>query len=65
MKASILGGGNAGFALAFHLSHLGFPVALYEHPDFRQSIDSVYTSGQIIAVAEHDGFKVRSRMHSW
>lgn len=56
-RVTVLGAGNAGFSLAFHLSHLGFEVALFEHPDFAQAIQPVKETGTIQAVAEEGGFK--------
>lgn len=56
-KITVLGAGNAGFTLAFHLSHLGNEVALFEHPDFKQAIEGVQKTGEIVAVAEEGGFK--------
>lgn len=56
-KITVLGAGNAGFAIAFHLSHQGFEVALFEHPNFAKAIEPVQKAGQIVAVAEVEGFK--------
>lgn len=56
-KVAVLGAGNAGFALAFHLSHQGFEVALFEHPDFKSAIDPVLKEGCLIAPEEVEGFK--------
>jgi opine dehydrogenase len=56
-KITVLGAGNAGFTLAFHLSHLGNEVALFEHPDFKQAIEAVQVTGEIVAVEEEGGFK--------
>ncbi len=57
-KVSVLGAGNGGYTLAFDLAHRGFQVALFEHPDFKQAIEPVQKTGQIVAVEEADGFKV-------
>jgi opine dehydrogenase len=56
-KVTVLGAGNAGFALAFHLSHQGHEVALFEHPDFKQAIEPIQKTGELVAPAEVEGFK--------
>lgn len=37
-RIAVLGGGNGAQALAGHLASKGFPVTLFEHPEFRHSI---------------------------
>ena len=37
-RIAVLGGGNGAQALAGHLASKGFPVTLFEHPEFRKSI---------------------------
>lgn len=37
-RIAVLGGGNGAQALAGHLASRGFPVTLFEHPEFRNSI---------------------------
>lgn len=58
VKVTVLGAGNAGFTLAFHLAHMGHQVALFEHPDFKQAIEPVQKADNVIvAVEEEGGFK--------
>ena len=57
MKVSVLGGGNGGFALAFHVAQLGHDVLLYEHAQFKPCIDEIQKSGSITAEAELKGSK--------
>ena len=37
-RIAVLGGGNGAQALAGHLASKGFPVTLFEHPEFRRNI---------------------------
>jgi opine dehydrogenase len=53
-KVGVLGAGNAGYTIAYHLSTLGFEVALFEHPDFKQAVEPVQKTGEIVAL-EQDG----------
>jgi len=55
MKVTVLGAGNGGYALAFHLSGMGHKVCLYEHPDFASAVEPVTKSGEIHALEECDG----------
>lgn len=47
MKIAILGGGNAGFAFAGHLSWLGHQISLYENEVYAKSIERVKKSNKI------------------
>ena len=38
---AVLGGGNGAQALAGHLSSMGFPVTLFEHPEFYHSLQDL------------------------
>ena len=49
MKVSVIGGGNGGYALAFHMSKLGHDVLLYQHPQRRAKIDETISTGIIVA----------------
>ena len=39
-KVTVLGAGNGGHALSFHLAKNGHEVLLFEHPNFAKSIGS-------------------------
>lgn len=47
LKFAVLGGSNAGLALAGRLSAAGYYVNLYEHPSFEQNIKPVKDEGGI------------------
>jgi opine dehydrogenase len=49
-KVTILGAGNGGHALSFHLSKKGHQVMLYEHPDFAKSLEGIRERGGIEAI---------------
>ncbi len=49
-KVAILGAGNGGHALAFHLTLHGAEVMLYENPNFRKNLDGIRERGGIEAI---------------
>ena len=49
---TILGAGNGGHALAFHLSSMGHEVLLFEHPDFKRNLEGIQRNDGIEAVQE-------------
>lgn len=55
MKVSVLGAGNGGCALAFHLVQLGHEVLLYQHKSFEHLFEEIRDSLKIIAVKETSG----------
>ena len=57
MKVSVLGAGNAGCSLAFHLAQLGHEVTLYENERFAQSVALIGETLEIKAEKEVDGFE--------
>lgn len=52
MKVSVLGAGNGGYALAFHLVQLGHEVLLFESGKFKDAIEPVQNTGCIVALKE-------------
>ena len=55
MKVSVLGAGNGGCALAFHLVRMGHEVLLYQDKNFEHLFTEVKKTKQIIAVRETEG----------
>ena len=49
-KVSVLGAGNGGHALSFHLSKNGYQVMLFEHSDFVKNLEGIKQRGGIEAV---------------
>ncbi|MCD4782955.1 MAG: NAD/NADP octopine/nopaline dehydrogenase family protein [Candidatus Eremiobacteraeota bacterium] len=49
-KITILGAGNGGHALAFHLSRNGCGVCIFEHPNFKSNLDGINQKGGIEAI---------------
>ena len=63
-KITVIGAGNGGHALAFHLSQKGHKVLLYEHPDFAAHLEGIETKGGIEAIEglERNGHKIAAQM---
>jgi len=63
-KITVIGAGNGGHALAFHLSQKGHQVLLYEHPDFSPHLEGIKTKGGIEAVegVERNGHKIPAQI---
>lgn len=55
MKVSVLGAGNGGYALAFHLVQLGHEVLFFESDEFKEAIEPVQNAGCINALKECQG----------
>lgn len=55
MNIAILGGGNAGFTFAAHMSLLGNDIYLYEKEEFQASIEKVKESKSIIITGKIEG----------
>eukprot|EP00111_Clytia_hemisphaerica_P018418 TCONS_00054475-protein len=55
MKVTILGTGNGGFAMAFHMSKMGHEVLIYQREESKEHLQAVVETGKIIAIEEVDG----------
>jgi len=55
MKVTVLGAGNGGCALSYHLVQMGHEVLLYQDPNFEHLFKEVKETGQIVAVRETEG----------
>ncbi len=53
---AVLGAGNGGQALAGHLALKGYPVRLFEHPDFGEKMDAISRAGGIELRGSLEGF---------
>jgi len=63
-KITILGAGNGGHALCFHLASSGCDVMLFEHPAFKKNLGGINERGGIEAVdyIEKDGSKFPGKL---
>jgi opine dehydrogenase len=57
MKVAVLGSGNGAHAIAFEWAQAGHQVAMFDFPDFGQTIDAVAARGGISADGELQGFQ--------
>jgi len=55
MKVSVLGAGNGGCALAFHLAQMGHEVLLYQDKQFEHLFKEIVDTGKIVALQETGG----------
>lgn len=53
---AVLGAGNGGQALAGHLALKGYPVRLFEHPDFGEKMNAISRAGGIELRGSLEGF---------
>jgi len=61
MKVSVLGAGNGGCALAFHLSQMGHEVLLYQDKTFEHLFKDIVDTGKVVAQRETGG--VEAEIH--
>lgn len=57
MKVAVLGSGNGGLAIAFEWAQAGHEIALFDFPEFDQTIPAVAATGGISAEGELAGFQ--------